>query len=132
MYKPADEIPATTTTTAAEHAQPATTTATTATPQPAATTTPAKPVREEPAQQGVMSLTSGHCYVVLGVFSTQENAARAAVAANEKDGALRCGVYRFGTKFMVSPFESDDREACTLFIRAHSTVFPDMWSYTAK
>ena len=46
--------------------------------------------------------------------------------------AVTCGVYRFGAKFMVSPFESDDPEACALFIRAHAERFPGMWTYTAR
>lgn len=77
-------------------------------------------------------LVSGRRYVVLGVFSTPENAARAAQLAREKEGSFRCGVYRFGAKFMVSPFESEDAEACTLFIRAHAETFPGMWTYTAR
>ena len=77
-------------------------------------------------------LVSGRRYVVLGVFSTPENAARAAQLAREKEGSFRCGVYCFGSKFMVSPFESEDAEACTLFIRAHAEAFPGMWTYTAR
>lgn len=77
-------------------------------------------------------LVSGRRYVVLGVFSTPENAARAAQLAREKEGSFRCGVYCFGAKFMVSPFESEDAEACTLFIRAHAEAFPGMWTYTAR
>ena len=80
----------------------------------------------------VASLISGHHYVVLGVFSTPENAARAASSASSRDVALTCGVYRFGAKYMVSPFESDDPEACRLFIRAHAERFPDMWVYSAR
>ena len=70
--------------------------------------------------------------MVLGVFSTAENAARAASAASSQEVAITCGVYRFGAKFMVSPFESEDAEACTLFIRAHAEAFPGMWTYTAR
>lgn len=77
-------------------------------------------------------LVPGRKYVVLGVFSTPANAARAAESVAAKNGALRCGIYRFGSKLMVSPFESDDAEACTLFIRAHADEFPDMWTYTAR
>lgn len=77
-------------------------------------------------------LASGRHYVVLGVFSTPDNAARAVLTAAEQEGTFRCGVYRFGEKFMVSPFESEDREACTLFIRAHAEQFPGMWTYTAR
>ena len=78
------------------------------------------------------SLVSGRRYVVLGVFSTPENAARAVDTAAEKDPSVRCGIYRFGTKFMVSPFESADTEACALFVRNYSDRFPGLWTYTAR
>ena len=91
------------------------------------------PADTAPAAAGEPArLVSGRRYVVLGVFSTPENAARAAQLAREKEGSFRCGVYRFGAKFMVSPFESEDAEACTLFIRAHAETFPGMWTYTAR
>lgn len=77
-------------------------------------------------------MVSGLRYVVLGVFSTVENAARAVGDAAKKDAAMRCGVYRFGAKFMVSPFQSADAEACTQFIRQSAAAFPGMWTYTAK
>ena len=79
-----------------------------------------------------MSMVSGRYYVVLGVFSTVENAERAGMQAAEKDGTLRCGIFRFGSKWMVSPFESDDPEACTLFRKAHVDHFPEMWVYKAR
>ena len=53
-------------------------------------------------------------------------------AAAEKDPSVRCGIYRFGTKFMVSPFESADTEACALFVRNYSDRFPGLWTYTAR
>lgn len=91
------------------------------------------PADTAPAADGEPArLVSGRRYVVLGVYSTPENAARAARLALEKEGSFRCGVYRFGAKFMVSPFESEDAEACTLFIRAHAEAFPGMWTYTAR
>ena len=77
-------------------------------------------------------MLSGRHYVVLGVFSTPENAARAAADAEARDASVRCGVYRFGNKFMVSPFEAPDAEACTLFIRNYSDRFPGLWTYTAR
>ena len=81
---------------------------------------------------GVLPLVSGRRYVVLGVFSTAENAARAVGDAAAKEPALRCTIYRFGAKYMVSPFESDDAETCTQFIRAHAQTAPGMWTYTAR
>ncbi|HJA96729.1 MAG TPA: hypothetical protein H9920_03290 [Candidatus Alistipes faecavium] len=103
---------------------------------PATPATPAAPAAPKPAPAAAASapaaLISGHHYVVLGVFSTAENAARAASAASSQEVAITCGVYRFGAKFMVSPFESDDAEACRLFIRAHAERIPDMWVYSAR
>lgn len=78
------------------------------------------------------TFVSGRHYVVLGVFSTPENAARAVREAAGEDVAMTCGVYRFGQKFLVSPFESDDKGACTLFIQAHAERYPGMWTYTAR
>ena len=68
----------------------------------------------------------------MGVFSTESNARRAAHEALTKEATMNCGIYRFGTKYMVSPFESDDPETCRLFIRAHAEQFPGMWTYTAR
>ena len=55
-----------------------------------------------------------------------------AADAEARDASVRCGVYRFGNKFMVSPFEAPDAEACTLFIRNYSDRFPGLWTYTAR
>ena len=90
---------------------------------------PVKPSGNDP---GPAILASGRHYVVMGVFSSESNAERAAQDASSKDVAITCGIYRFGAKFMVSPFESDDPEACRLFISAHAERFPGMWTYTAR
>lgn len=108
-----------------------------ATPQPTASQTAQTPARTESGQAstaGAASLVSGRSYVVMGVFSSEANARRAAAeaATKEREVAIACGIYRFGSKFMVSPFESDDAEACRLFIRAHEERFPGMWTYTAR
>ena len=94
--------------------------------------TPAAHPTDPASEAGASSLVSGRNYVVMGVFSTEKNARKAAHAASSKEPAITCGVYRFGSKFMLSPFESDDAEACRLFIRAHAEHFPDMWTYTAR
>ncbi len=78
------------------------------------------------------SLVSGRRYVVFGVFSTRENAARAVAGVVAKDASMQCGVYRFGEKFMVSPFDADNTEACARFIREKRDRFPDLWTYTAR
>lgn len=87
---------------------------------------------ERKGEAGPASLVSGRHYVVMGVFSTEKNARRAVREAGSTEAAMTCGIYRFGAKLMVSPFESDDEEACRLFIRAHEERFPGMWIYTAR
>lgn len=94
--------------------------------QVAAAPKPAAPAGEP------LRMTSKRHYVVLGVYSTLENAERAAALAAKKEPAMRCTVYRFGGKFMVSPFESDDVEASRQFMRAGRNAFPEMWVYSAK
>lgn len=78
-------------------------------------------------------MVSGRTYVVQGVYSTERNALRAARAASEAGGeAVRCGVYRFGDKFMVSLFETDDVAAAAAFVRTHAGRFPEAWPYKAR
>lgn len=88
-----------------------------------------RPVRPSEAP---VALISGRRYVVLGVFSTPENAERAVRDVAAKEPTFRCRIYRFGEKFMVSPFSADEAEKCTQFIRAQEERFPGMWTYTAR
>lgn len=127
---PAEQAPAT----ASQSVQtPAATSQTPAASQSAAAsqTTVRSDSRPTP-EAGPSRLVSGQNYVVMGVFSSERNARRAAAEASAKEPAVTCGIYRFGSKFMVSPFESDDAEACRLYIRAHEERFPGMWTYTAR
>lgn len=94
--------------------------------------TPTHPAGEKEVQKTPMALLSGRHYVVLGVFSTPENAARAVRDAEAKEPGLRCRIYYFGEKFMVSPFSSDDAEVCAQFIRTQGERFAGLWTYTAR
>ncbi len=103
------------------------------TPKIAPNTTPEKASEQEyKVSETPMSLLPGRHYVVLGVFSTPENAVRAAQQAVAKDPVFRCRIYYFGEKYMVSPFSSDEAPMCADFIRNQSDNFPDMWTYTAR
>ena len=82
--------------------------------------------------QAPASLVSGHHYVVAGVFASPENADRTAEEINRQDPALQCAVFRFGSKLMVSPFQSADPEACRRFVRDHRVRWRDAWIYTAR
>lgn len=93
------------------------------------------PVAEQPQEADAnvpAELVSGTRYVVLGVFSTPGNAARAASDAVAKDASLSCRIYIFGDKYLVSPFSSVDAAACAAFIRAHVDQFPGLWPYAAR
>ena len=78
-------------------------------------------------------MTSGMSYVVMGVFSTEENARKYVSQLARRAPEIGCRIYRFqGAKFMVSGFESADGAAATTFIREHRTQFPDLWAYKRK
>lgn len=89
------------------------------------------PTQTTSATNEVEIMRSGQSYVVLGVFSTVENAQRAANEAFVKH-AMRCSIYRFGQKWMVSPFTSADPDAATQFRRTHLETHPDLWVYKAR
>ena len=66
------------------------------------------------------------------IYSTFGYLLRALREIAAKEPAFRCRIYRFGEKFMVSPFSSDDAEPCKQFIGSHAEHFPGMWTYTAR
>ena len=74
----------------------------------------------------------GRNYVVAGVYAQPENAADGIAKIRAADPTLKCTVYRFRGKLMVSPFESDELAACQRFMRAHRSQWPDIWTYTAR
>lgn len=94
---------------------------------------PAEPV--PPAGGSVPTadrLQSGWCYVVFGVFSTEENAARCREQLLRDEPSLTVGVYPFGAKYMVAPFAAQDRAACERFVREHRPAWPDLWIYAKR
>lgn len=94
---------------------------------------PAEPV--PPAGGSVPTadrLQSGWCYVVFGVFSTEENAARCRDQLLRDMPSLAVGVYPFGPKYMVAPFAAQDRAACERFVREHRPAWPDLWIYAKR
>lgn len=71
-------------------------------------------------------------YVVMGVFSTEANAARAVEQVQSKVSDLKCEVRPFGSKFMVTLFGSNSREECNTFARSYRDIYPDLWVYNKK
>ena len=106
--------------------RPTVATASTEVPQ----TTSARPAAvPQPASE---RMQSGWCYVVFGVFSTEENAARCREQLLREAPSLAVGVYPFGAKYMVSPFAAQDRGVCERFAREHRSAWPDLWIYAKK
>lgn len=85
------------------------------------------------ASTEIGEMTSGVSYVVLGVFSTEENARKYIKQMATRAPEIACRAYKFqGSKFMVSGFESTDGAAASAFIREHRAKFPDLWVYNRK
>jgi hypothetical protein len=83
--------------------------------------------------EAIGEMTSGVSYVVLGVFSTEENARKYIKQMATRAPDIACRAYKFqGSKFMVSGFESTDGAEATAFIREHRSKLPDLWVYKRK
>ncbi len=100
----------------------------------ATATTPSTTAPVAAAQRNYdpQKMISGHCYVVLGVFSTPENAERAAREYEGKDATLQCEVLYFGSKFMLSPFHAASAEECAAYINRAGEQYEGLWNYTAR
>lgn len=83
-------------------------------------------------QDAIVRTQSGRHYVVLGVYTTEQNARRAVAQVRKKDAVPDCRIYLYGDKFMVSLFESDDAARTAGFARAHRGAFRDLWVYTKR
>ena len=80
----------------------------------------------------ILSTTPGHSYVVLGVFSTTENAERAIRQAQRGAGELQYSVYHYGSKYMVALYEAQSRRECQEFASSLDNTFKDLWIYSRK
>lgn len=86
-----------------------------------------------PATTEIGEMTSGMSYVVVGVFSTEDNARKFIEQMVRRAPEMACRAYKFqGSKFMVSGFESADGAEASAFIRDHRAQFPDLWVYKRK
>lgn len=121
-----DSVAVQTTMAVAQEQAPTTSTPTIA---PTTASAPAVATGDQPT---VERMTSGHYYVVLGVFSTPENAARAVREAAAKSNTTACRIYYFGEKWMVSPFTSADAAEASRFRKEAAAYFPETWVYRAR
>ncbi|MBE6211411.1 MAG: hypothetical protein E7130_07290 [Rikenellaceae bacterium] len=99
-----------------------------------------EPKQEHPAEAAnvatdagaILSTTPGHSYVVLGVFSTTENAGRAIRQAQRRAKDLQYSVYHYGSKYMVALYEAQSRRECQEFASSLDNTFKDLWIYSRK
>ena len=71
-------------------------------------------------------------YVVMGVFSTPENAERAVKDVEAKVKDASCVVMPFNNKHMVTIFGSDNVADCNTFARSYRDIYPDLWIHKKK
>ncbi len=71
-------------------------------------------------------------YVVMGVFSTEQNAARALEQAKRRIEDMNGAILPFKNKFITAVFGSDKRDDCAAFARSYSDIYPDLWIYNVK
>ncbi len=94
---------------------------------PAPSQRAAKPSSDSPAK-----LTSGHSYVVYGVYSTIENAQRAYKELQSKSTSSECSIHFFGERFLVSAYSDATAERAQQFLRQNRASMPDSWIYKAR
>ncbi len=72
-------------------------------------------------------------YVVMGVFSTEQNAERAVAQAKSKLPDAVCQILPFkGDKFMVTIFGSDSKAECNDFVKLSREAYSDLWIYNKR
>ena len=71
-------------------------------------------------------------WVVVGSYSTTNNAERAISDIEKRYPEILCTYYRLGNMYAVVVFGSADNEECQQFKRAHSKEFKQSWIHTPK
>lgn len=91
----------------------------------------ATPQTEQPAQS-VVANSNYQYYVVMGIFSTEENAQRAVAQSESRIKDLSCKVLPFKDKYMVTLFGSDKIADCNAFANSYRDIYADLWVYQKK
>lgn len=71
-------------------------------------------------------------WVIIGSYSTTENAERAIAALSENYSELMFDYIRLGSMYAVSPFGSSDIADCEVFKSEYKREFTQMWIHTPK
>lgn len=71
-------------------------------------------------------------YVVMGVFSTEQNAGRALEQAGRRISDMAGAILPFKDKFIAAVYGSDNRDDCAAFSRSYRDEYPDLWIYSNR
>lgn len=101
----------------------------------------AEPKKEAPKKEertvsndGVLNLTPGCSYGVLGVFSNADNARSYLRTVKNRDAEASCLIFRFGNKFMLSACDAGSRDECIRKVTAlkqRNSAYKEVWVYTS-
>ncbi len=99
--------------------------------EPADSTSTAVQAVEQPVAEVATNKEYAH-YVVMGIFSNEDNANRAVEQAKSKIESANCTILPFKNKHMVTIFGSDSRAECNTFASSYRDIYPDLWIYDKK
>lgn len=71
-------------------------------------------------------------WVVVGSYSTVENAERAIADIEKRMPDAKCDYFKLGSMYAVAAFGSSESNVCQEYKRAHIDDFPQAWVYTPK
>ena len=71
-------------------------------------------------------------YVVMGIFSTEQNVSLAIEQVRSKISNAECVVLPFKNKFMVTIYGNDSRANCATYAKSYKDIYPDLWIYEKK
>ena len=98
----------------------------------AATSTNTSTQSAQSTETAVNSSADYEYYVVMGIFSTEENAQRAVAQAESRIKDVSCKVLPFKDKYMVTLFGSDKIGDCNAFANSYRDIYADLWVYKKK
>ena len=71
-------------------------------------------------------------WVVVGSYSTEQNAKRAIRDIAAKNENVTCDIFKLGSMYAVAAFASSERAECEEFVRSHRKEFKQAWIHTPK
>lgn len=71
-------------------------------------------------------------WVVVGSYSTEENAQRAVLEIEKRLADVHCSVFRLGSMYAVSVYGSADKLDCERFIDDYMKEFNQVWIHTPR